>query len=177
MNEKHLPDTSRSTPLRLCLFTVCASILFLGLYFLWLESIALPNHRKRFGEREHQLKQFLQDFVHATRRDPDLMTSRFIEQNPQFGIDLILESDNPEAGKAVVLCEHYGRSHPATPILIEYFPNLPGAGTHNGNINCFIVERNQGIRYTSVRKRLIPEMYDTASRDPTLFFTYNFFGE
>jgi uncharacterized RDD family membrane protein YckC len=52
MNEKHLPETSRSTPLRLFVLFACASVLFFGLYFL--PHFITPG--QTFGKRIQKIK-------------------------------------------------------------------------------------------------------------------------
>jgi hypothetical protein len=138
---------------------------------------SFANHRAILSERERLLKEFCRALMQELEKDPSIQTTSFIETNPQFGIELIQQTDIPEIGKAVVLSDLYGHAHPYTPLLIEYIPYTPGTEDESSVVSCFIIApRSFGVMRAWVLKRRVREMYEIAQRDPERFFLNDLFG-
>lgn len=156
------------TWLMVLMVIIAVSCIFVG---------SFANHRAIVSDREQRLKEFCRALMHELEKDPSTQTSRFIKTNPQFGIELIRQSDVPEIGKAVVLSELYGHAHPYTPLLVEYIPNTPGTEDESSVVSCFVIApRSVGVMRAWVLKRRVKEMYEIAKREPERFFLNDLFG-
>lgn len=131
----------------------------------------LHVYRKTREQRQQDLNRFCNLFSLEVEQNPDIGTLEFISRHPEFHIQTISQSDIPEPGKSVVLCDHFGRSSDITvPVLVEFYLKQTKLRFDLDTLNCVVVRprSDNSVMEIDILRQDVRRMYESAN-DPRQF--------
>lgn len=143
---------------------VCLGLIVYDMY-------SLHVYRKTREQRRQDLNRFCNLFFLEVKKNPGIGTVEFIDMHPEFHIQTISQSDIPEPGKSVVLCEHFGRSSDITgPVLVEFYLKQTKLRFDLDTLNCVVVRPRSGnsVMEIDILRQDVRRMYESAN-DPRQF--------
>jgi len=149
----------------------CGSIIAIICVTVTYYSYIVPAQlREAYFSRKQKLRDFSGRLLNEITVNPSITTAEFIARNPEFEILAITESEAPQIGKAVILCDLYANAEPGTPVLIEFYAKPIGSPGEKENVNCFIVTpRYSGVIWCAVKKSDVSLLFESAKGKPKQF--------